>query len=84
VAAAIELEADEMTEQMTKVFFKSSDGVHEVLLPANEAVLAAIKHPIEWSLTRDGHAPAPERFVFSSGNGGGIGLRGTSIRDPRD
>jgi hypothetical protein len=73
-----------MTEQMTTVYFKSADGVKAVKLPANEALQATRKHPFEWSLTRFGFADPPEGWIPSQGNGGGIGVRGTSIRDPRD
>jgi hypothetical protein len=62
-----------MTDANRVVFFRARDGIHEVLLPAVDALLAVRHHPIEWSLTRDGHAPAPKGFVFSAGNGGGLG-----------
>jgi hypothetical protein len=66
--------------ETTKLFFRSATGIHEVRLPANEAVLAAIKHPHEWSL--DGKfAPAPEGWQPSEGDGGGLGrVQGASVR----
>jgi hypothetical protein len=70
-----------MTELLTKVFFKSATGIHEVRLPANEAVLVAIKHPHEWSLTHDGFADPPAGHVFSESTGGGLGrVQGASVR----
>ena len=70
-----------MTQQMT-VYFKNAAGeVHPVTLPEIEARLACRKHAVEWSLTGDGHAPAPEGFVFSEGAGGGRGrIAGASVR----
>jgi hypothetical protein len=62
-----------MTDTTRVVFFRGLDGIHEVRLPPVDAVLACHHHPIEWALTRDGHAPAPEGFVFSEGDGGGMG-----------
>jgi hypothetical protein len=67
--------------QHTTVYFKSANGVHEVRLLANDAVLAAIKHPAEWSLTPDGFADPPEGFAFADSDGGGRGrIAGASVR----
>jgi hypothetical protein len=64
----------------TAVYFKSSTGVHEVQLPVVDADLAVNHHRHEWSL--DGKfAPAPEGFVFSAGDGGGLGrIAGASVK----
>jgi|HubBroStandDraft_4_1064222.scaffolds.fasta_scaffold3485541_1 hypothetical protein len=63
------------------VFFRSARGVHEVRLPAVDAVLVCHKHPVEWALTPGGHAAAPEGFVFSDSDGGGRGrIAGASVR----
>jgi hypothetical protein len=62
-----------MSNANRTVYFRGLDGIHAVLLPATDALLAALHHPVEWSLTPDGHARAPEGFVFSAGNGGGLG-----------
>jgi hypothetical protein len=69
-----------MTE-FTTVYFRSRDGVHEVKLPPIEAANASRRHPHEWSLKADKFADAPEGFVATQGNGGGIGrVRGASVR----
>ncbi len=63
-------------------YFRNAEGaVHEVRLPAIEAVSACQRHPHEWAHTADGHTSPPEGAVFSIGNGGGIGrIRGPSSR----
>ena len=69
-----------MTE-LTTVYFRSRDGVKEVKLPAVDAVLTCRKHPHEWALTPDTFADPPEGFVFSEGDGGGIGrVQGASVK----
>jgi hypothetical protein len=70
-----------MTE-LTTVFFRNLAGeVHEVRLPALEAVNACHKHPHEWSLDGKTFAEAPEGFIASEGNGGGLGrVQGASVR----
>jgi hypothetical protein len=70
-----------MTEATKVVFFRNAAGeVHEVRLPEIEARLACRKHPLEWSLTAV-FADPPPGFVFSEGDGGGIGrVRGASVR----
>jgi hypothetical protein len=69
-----------MTEQHFTVYFKSASGVQQVKLPAGEALQATRKHPHEWSLTRV-FAHPPAGFVFSEGDGGGIGrVQGASVR----
>jgi hypothetical protein len=67
-----------MTEYV-KVYFRSASGIHEVQLPAIEAVQACRRHPHEWSLTPDTFAQPPEGFVFSEGNGHGR-VQGASVR----
>jgi hypothetical protein len=70
-----------MTDANMTVYFRGLDGVHAVLLPATDALPAVSQHPIEWSSTRDGHAPAPRGFAFSEGDGGGLGRTvGASVR----
>lgn len=70
-----------MTDART-VYFKNAAGeVHPVTLPALEAVTACHKHPHEWSRDGKTFAAAPEGFVASEGNGGGLGrLQGASVR----
>lgn len=58
--------------ELTTVYFRSASGVHEVKLPAVDAVLTCRKHPHEWSLTGV-FAEPPEGFVASEGDGGGLG-----------
>jgi hypothetical protein len=61
-----------MTAFDTTIYFKNSSGeVHPVRLPATDALLACRHHPVEWALTPDGFAPAPEGFAFSAGDGRG-------------
>jgi hypothetical protein len=69
-----------MTELRT-VFFRNAAGeVHEVKLPAVDAVLTCRKHPHEWSLTGV-FAEPPEGFVFSERDGGARGrIAGASVR----
>jgi hypothetical protein len=68
-----------MSEHFT-VYFKSASGVHQVKLPATDALLATRKHPWEWSLTKV-FADPPEGFVFSEGDGGGRGrVAGASVK----
>jgi hypothetical protein len=70
-----------MSDTNRTVYFRGLDGIHEVLLPVTDALLAVRHHPVEWSLTRDGHAPSPEGFVFSAGDGGGLGsIAGESVK----
>jgi hypothetical protein len=73
------LELMTMSDANRTVYFRGLDGIHAVLLPATDALLAVRHHPVEWSLTLDGHAQAPDGFVFSEGDGGGIGA-GASVR----
>jgi hypothetical protein len=61
-----------MTELKT-VYFRSASGVHEVKLPATEALLAVRRHSYEWPLTPDTFTEAPEGWVPSEGNGGDRG-----------
>ena len=69
-----------MTEFKT-VYFRNADGVHEVRLPAVDAVLACRKHPHEWSLDGKTFVEPPEGFVPSEGDGGGRGrIAGASVR----
>jgi hypothetical protein len=55
-------------------------SVETVRFRAGLGALACHHHPIEWSL--DGKfAPPPEGFVFSAGDGGGLGrVAGASVR----
>ena len=69
-----------MTELKT-VYFLAADGVHEVRLPAVDAVLVCNRLPHEWSIDGKTFAEPPEGFVPSEGDGGGIGrVRGASVR----
>ena len=71
-----------MADTSRIVYFRNAAGeVHPVRLPPVDAVLACHHHPVEWSLTHDGHAPAPEGFVFSAGDGGGLGASVASRAD---
>jgi hypothetical protein len=70
-----------MTDTVTCYFRNAAGEVHEVTLPALEAVHACNRHPVEWSFTPLGFAPANEGFVPSEGDGGGRGrIRGASVR----
>jgi hypothetical protein len=71
-----------MTDTTRTVYFRNAAGeVHPVRMGPVDAVLVCHKHPVEWALTRDGHAQAPEGFVFSEGDGGGRGrIAGASVR----
>jgi hypothetical protein len=65
---------------MTKLFFRAADGVHEVLMDPVDAMLAAVKHPHEWSLDGTFSEP-PEGWQPSEGDGGGRGrVQGASVR----
>jgi hypothetical protein len=78
MAGASDLEL--MMTELKTVYFRSRDGVHEVKLPAVDAVLTCRKRPHEWSLSGV-FAEPPEGFVPSEGSGGGIArVRGGSVR----
>jgi len=68
-----------MADEVVIVFFKGADSVHEVRLPALEAILAVRKHPHEYSLT-GAFVDPPPGFVAATGPAGGLApLRGASI-----
>jgi hypothetical protein len=70
-----------MNELRTVYFRNLAREVHPVQLPALEAINACHEHPWEWSLDGKTFADPPEGFVFSEGNGGGIGrVRGAAVR----
>jgi hypothetical protein len=70
-----------MSETRTVYFRTAAGEINPVTLPALEAVTACHKHPHEYSLDGKTFAPAPEGFVASIGNGGGLGrLAGASVR----
>jgi hypothetical protein len=65
MSAVSALQACGVDEMDATVFFKSTDGVKAVKLPAAEALRATRKHPHEFSLTRCGFAEPPEGWVPS-------------------
>jgi hypothetical protein len=70
-----------MSDANRTVYFRNAAReVHAVLLPVTDALLAVAHHPVEWSLTRNGHSPAPKGFVFSEGGGGGLGGVAASVK----
>jgi hypothetical protein len=70
-----------MTELRTVYFRNAAGEVHPVRLPAIEAASACGRHPHEWSYSADKFADPPEGFVFSEGDGGGIGrVQGASVK----